>query len=162
MQPSPDQVLQFWKHNGLGESAVQFLLTHPQHIVGLTDFASRQAIQQGHQPGSAAHTEAAKEIFHDNLERLEAQTAADPAPAPQPFPRSSPEPLPPEPPERNSHYSAPPSRGEIGGYREPTLSSVKLSAEERQIAAVSGISEVQYAKNKLEMMRRQRAGELQK
>ena len=43
MQPSPDQVLQFWKHNGLGEFAVQFLLTHPQHIVGLTDFASRRS-----------------------------------------------------------------------------------------------------------------------
>jgi phage I-like protein len=38
---------------------------------------------------------------------------------------------------------------------------VNLSAEEREVARSSGISEVEYAKNKLKLMRMKAAGEIQ-
>jgi hypothetical protein len=41
-------------------------------------------------------------------------------------------------------------------------SQVKLSGEEREIARAAGISEVEYAKHKLAMLRKQRSGEIQK
>lgn len=58
-------------------------------------------------------------------------------------------------------YSAPVSRGEVGGYREPSPSQVRLTVEQKQIAAASGISDVQYAKNLLRLEREKRSGERQ-
>lgn len=170
VQPTPDQALQFWKNNGLDEAGERFLLTHPQHILGLTNFAGQRASQQGHQLGSVEHTEVAKQVFHDSLARLEA-AQAQPAAA-QPSPSSTNQttmertrpllPLP-EPRERSSIYSAPVSRDGAGsGYREPSPSQVKLGADELEIAKASGISPVEYARNKLRMLREQKTGERQR
>jgi hypothetical protein len=153
MQPSPEQVLQFWKHNGLDEPGERFLRTQPQHILGLTDFASRQAIQQGHQPGSTAHTEAAKAIFHDNLERLLEPQVAATAPAPQ----STLLPLP-EPPSV-SHFSAPVSREvPTSTGQRPSSTRITLTKEEKDMARIAGVSEVEYAKQKGRLIEEKNSG----
>jgi phage I-like protein len=38
---------------------------------------------------------------------------------------------------------------------------VRLTADEREIARASGISETEYARHKISMMKKQRAGEIQ-
>jgi len=38
---------------------------------------------------------------------------------------------------------------------------VRLTVDERQVAKASGMSEIEYAKNKIELERRRRAGLLQ-
>jgi hypothetical protein len=53
------------------------------------------------------------------------------------------------------------SRRDAGGYREPSPRSVKLSPAEQQIAAASGISDIEYARHKLRMEREKRSGERQ-
>jgi hypothetical protein len=100
------------------------------------------------------------------------------APVPEPPPTHEPEPEPqhtahinlekvespdhePEEPS-TSHYAAPVSRsgGEryaMGDY-EPTAGSIRLSAEQRDMAARSGISETEYAKQLLKMQKMQKSG----
>jgi hypothetical protein len=68
---------------------------------------------------------------------------------------------PPPPPDRAAIYSAPVSRRDIGGVREPSPSSVRLSPEEKEIAAVSGLSQVEYARHKLRLEAEKRRGERQ-
>jgi hypothetical protein len=129
----------------------------------LAAIAANQAAAQGHQPGSPDHQRATRQIFDRHL-----QAAANGAPTqsspPEPAVTESPEffrpPAPPEPPSPASYVSAPVSRGEVGSYhREPSLSSVRLSPQEKEIARASGISETQYAANKLKMLREQASGE---
>jgi hypothetical protein len=63
---------------------------------------------------------------------------------------------------RSALVSAPISREVPSGDRLPSIPSrVNLSADERAIAAASGISEREYAQNKIRMMRMKRDGELQ-
>jgi hypothetical protein len=57
--------------------------------------------------------------------------------------------------------SAPVSRREAGGYREPSLRQIKLTSEEAAIAAASGVSETEYARQKLRMLKAKASGELQ-
>jgi hypothetical protein len=156
-QWTPDRVLQFWRSNGLDESGERFLLNHPQHIIGLTDFASQRARQHGHEPGSAAHTEAAKAIFHENLAHLEAQAAAnvptqsmshEPAPY-RPAPPAAPAPAPPLPQvedERPSIVSAPVSREAPSESTGRRASQIRLTVEQREAARMAGITEVEYAR----------------
>jgi len=57
--------------------------------------------------------------------------------------------------------SAPPSRSEYAGSMPPpdaSNSRVTLSAAEREVAALSGVSEVEYAKNKLKLQQMKKAG----
>jgi len=44
------------------------------------------------------------------------------------------------------------------GEPEPTMGSIKLSAEQRDIAHRSGISEIEYAKQLLRMQKMQKSG----
>jgi hypothetical protein len=138
-------------------------LQHSEAVQRLMAFAANQAAAQGHQPGSPDHQRATRQIFDRHL-----QAAANGAPTqsspPEPAVTESPEffrpPAPPEPPSPASYVSAPVSRGEVGSYhREPSLSSVRLSPQEKEIARASGISETQYAANKLKMLREQASGE---
>ena len=59
-----------------------------------------------------------------------------------------------------SFISAPPSRGDHGHAiePEPTTGSIRLSAEQRDMAARSGISETEYAKQLLKMQKMQKSG----
>jgi hypothetical protein len=55
--------------------------------------------------------------------------------------------------------AAPPSREAPSATGRTTPTRVTLTAEERQIAAASGISEIEYARNKLKLMEMKRAGQ---
>jgi hypothetical protein len=56
--------------------------------------------------------------------------------------------------------SAPPSRSEYAGSMPPPEASgrVTLSAAEREAAALAGVSEVVYAKNKLKLLQMKKQG----
>jgi hypothetical protein len=138
-----------------------------QQINQLAEFAASEAEKQGHQRGTDGHLSAAREIFHNHLTHLQAQAqaaaaaqqaAANPAPAPE-FSRSSLPPLPPELPERTSHYSAPVSRETptASGQRTSTT-RVTLTAEEKNMAQIAGVSEVEYAKQKQRLIEEKNSG----
>jgi hypothetical protein len=175
VQPTPEQALQFWKSNGLDEAGERFLLAHPQHILGLTNFAGQRASQQGHQFGSAAHIEAAKAVFHENLMRLEDQaqqrvpepsaterhvmppddyrpTPAMPPPSSFPLPQSTDEDR------RSAFVSAPVSRETPSAGGSRSNRQIRLTAEEREHARMAGVTEVEYAKQKQRLMDEQAAG----
>jgi hypothetical protein len=87
-----------------------------------------------------------------------------PQPSPEPVP-SMPQATQPPAPERDDNCaphiaSAPPSRSEYAGSMPPPEVSgrVTLSQEERSIAAATGISEIEYAKNKLKLLQMKKAG----
>jgi hypothetical protein len=58
-------------------------------------------------------------------------------------------------------YAAPVSRSAVGGYREPSPSSVRLSPAELEIAKAAGVTERQYAEGKLRLLKAKASGELQ-
>jgi hypothetical protein len=120
--------------------------------------AAAQALQEGHALGSEAQMGRTRELVDQHLAHLQAQDMAPAAAQPAPeFFRP-----PPEPPSRASIVSAPVSRGEVGGYREPSPSRMTLTEEQRQIAAASGISDVQYAKNLLRLRKEIASGDRQR
>jgi hypothetical protein len=115
------------------------------------------------------------EYFH-GLHALLQQHAATPPP-----PQAAPAPAPPMPEQHRTHidlekvessegepegthmsamFSAPVSRGEhaTAVEPEPTMGTIKLSAEQRDMAHRSGISEVEYAKQLLRMQKMQKSG----
>jgi hypothetical protein len=168
-----DQAINFWRHNGVSDTQLKFLLATPGALDRLTDLAGNEAVQRGHQYGTPAHTEAAVKIFRDRLNGLEAQTTSHapaqptqhepeplsfrPAPAPAPAP---PPPRPQPEVDRATLVSAPVSRGDIGSYsRSP--SQVRLSPAQREAAMLSGLSEFEYAKQllKLDLYKRERGVE---
>jgi hypothetical protein len=160
-----DQAINFWRHNGVSDTQLRFLLASPGALDQLTNIAGNEAVQQGHQYGTAAHTEAAVRIFRDRLNTLEAQTASTRPTQLEPSPHAPPPHRPPPPPpspesERAALVSAPVSRGDIGSYsRNP--SQVRLSPQQREAAALAGISETEYARQfqKLDAYKRQRGVE---
>jgi hypothetical protein len=121
------------------------------------------ASQQAHADGIKADTDdfrrAVKSNFDTALRHLTAQVEHEtprffappqPKPASEPATRSA------------AMVSAPVSREIPSGNRDLSLPTrVSLSVEERQIAAASGISDQEYARNKIIMLRKQRSGEIQ-
>jgi len=83
-------------------------------------------------------------------------TTETPTPAPQPTHEPRPAPMPQATDDMPAHiYAAPSSPSEYAGSMPPpgaSNSRVTLSAQEREMAALSGVSEVEYAKNKLKLM----------
>jgi hypothetical protein len=162
------QLIQAWRQSGTSEREIQFLLSHEDFL--RHQKAARRAVNQvmseGHERDSDEFFAALELAFDDQMnnrsERKAAKAASEPVPEffqPPPIPEQD------EPGDepRESIYSAPVSREvPTGGYREPSLNSVRLSIEEKQIASASGISEVEYAKQKLRMLKAQATGELQK
>jgi preprotein translocase subunit SecA len=124
--------------------------------------AAAQALQEGHALGSEAQMGRTRELVDQHLAHLQAQDTAPAAAQPaSEFFRSPPTLLPAEP-SRASIVSAPVSRGEVGGYREPSPSSMRLTVEQKEVAAASGISEVQYAKNLLRLRKEIDSGDRQR
>jgi hypothetical protein len=158
--PSREEKLAAWRRGGMSAEDERTLAEHPLMIDHheLTAVAAHEAAQQGHERGSDGHRQRTRELFDQHLARFRQAQAQLPAEPPQFFQP----PPPPEPRSAASFVSAPVSRGEVGGYREPSLRSITLSAEERALAQSLGLSETTYAKQKLEMLRKQRSGEIQK
>ena len=151
-----EQKLEMWRQQGMSPADERLLIENPQMIDfhDLTAVAAAQAAEQGHERDSEGHRAATLEAFH----RLQGQQAQEQAAQPTPAffaPKPAPSPAAPGP---ASFVSAPVSRT-VPGYREPSPRSVRLSPEEQQIAAASGISDAAYAKLKLKMLRERAAGE---
>jgi hypothetical protein len=154
--PTREQKLEMWRQQGMSPADEKLLIENPQMIDfhDLTAVAAAQAAEQGHERDSEGHRAATLEAFH----RLQGQQAQEQAAQPTPAffaPKPAPSPAAPGP---ASFVSAPVSRT-VPGYREPNPRSVRLSPEEQQIAAASGISDAAYAKLKLKMLRERAAGE---
>jgi hypothetical protein len=163
------QTFRYWRQNGLTAEQEEIFAANPAALGQLTDLVSRQAIEQGHQAGTAEHEQAAKTLFHESLERMKeqaqqrtepdmpraeslvtsAKTFFQPLPTPRP---NGPAPI---------VHSAPVSREPRGTGSETDPRRVTLTAEERLLAKNSGVSEIDWARGKLELARRKAAGELQ-
>lgn len=162
-RPTHDQLLQHWRaNNNMSEADENFLRENPAMIDNsqLAALAATEAAQQGHARDTDAHRQATKAIFDQRLAHLQAQARANSAPQEPPkFFKPAP---PPAPPDRAAMYSAPVSREvPTGAYREPSPSSVTLSQDQLAIAAASGISPVEYARNLLKLEAQKRRGERQ-
>lgn len=150
---SPEEKLASWKSAGMPPGEEEFLRNNIDLVANdrLTAVAAAEASRL-HQRGTEAYMRAVRK----NFDRLMAQGAA------QPTPQFFAVPPAPEPPGPGAYVSAPVSRETpTGAYREPSPSQVRLSAEERQIARASGISEVEYARNRLRLEREKRTGQRQ-
>lgn len=156
----PEARIALWRQQGLSDEDASFLEARPDMVnnPALTRLAYGLTLQAGIERNSPDFAAAMEGNFATLLNRAQAQAnpAAQPTPAffQPPEPARSPSPSP------ASIYSAPVSRqAPSTGYREPSPRSVKLTVEEQQIAAASGISDVQYAQNKLKMLRERASGQ---
>jgi hypothetical protein len=151
-----DDRLEVWKAQGLSEKGAAFLSENPQMIdfAHVSAYAANEIMQSGIERDTPEYFEATRK----NFEQAAAQAAQATAQAMPKIFRSTPAPEPAGPP---SYVSAPVSRGEVGSYREPLPSQVKLSPEELQIATASGISPAEYARNKIRLAREKRTGQRQ-
>jgi hypothetical protein len=152
----PEARIALWRLHGLTDEDAAFLAANPELVAEpqLCRLASDEAALH-HERDTDAHRAATLEAFH-RLQGQQAQTrtATDPAGFFQPEPSR---PL--AAPDRAAMYSAPVSRRDAGGPRELSPRQVKLTPEEQQIAVASGISDVQYAANKLKMLRERASGQ---
>jgi hypothetical protein len=158
---SRSQKLDLWTQQGMPPEERAWFEKHPELIdhPQVTAAAALEAERQGHTRGSKSHRKATRNIFNQLI-----GGKASAQPTPEFFQPPAVEPDEPDEP-RESIFSAPVSRetpSAAGIYREPSPSSVTLTVDEKQIARNSGISEVEYAKQKLKMLRQQATGELQK
>jgi hypothetical protein len=158
---SHNEKLASWKAAGMSDQDYTFLAENPDMVAHdrLTAAAAHQAAQEGHARDSDAHRKRTRQLFNEHFVKMQSGAPTPPAPEPEFF---RPPPAP-EPRGAAAYVSAPVSRGEIGGgYREPSLSQVKLTPDEKDIARASGISETEYARQKISMLKKQRSGEIQK
>jgi hypothetical protein len=166
--PSLDEAqaakLDQWRQAGLSEGDARFLARHPRMVDmhELAQHAAGEALRAGHTGGTDAFYDALKANFDRHLAEIERQSAPpgqQAAPMIQPSPALSDD----EPTSElaASLYSAPVTRNPPGGSYAPSLNSVTLSPEERQIAKASGLTEKEYAYQKLKMLRAKSDGSIQ-
>jgi hypothetical protein len=159
--------LDLWRQQGMPADQIAFLESNPELIdySDLAAFAANEAAQAGHERGSREHMHATKQIFDQHMEHLKQQaTANNPESAMTPTPKFFEPPPPPPPRPRHVPVSAPVSRqipdGSPRSEYEQDPRRVHLSVEEREIARASGITEVQYAANKIKLMQAKARGEI--
>ena len=156
---SHEEKIALWRSQGLSNKEAEWLNNHPEAVQfpQVTNIATSEALQAGHERDSDGYFKAIEQGFDRHMKQLRAQAAAQPTPEffqpPEPSAASVPSPA--------SYVSAPVSRGEVGGYREPSPSQVRLSADELEIAKASKISPVDYARNKQRLEREKRTGQRQ-
>jgi hypothetical protein len=149
--------VEFLRSQGLTEAEARFFDANESMMQNQQQAseAAAEALAAGIPRDSPEFFQAVEEGFAKRLDALNQRAAETPTPSFfAPRPASSP-----ERPGPASYVSAPVSRGPIGGPREPSPRQVKLTPEEQQIAAASGISDVQYAANKLKMLRERASGQ---
>jgi hypothetical protein len=154
------------QQSGTTKAEGEFLLDHP--VIMYEPKAMQKIMAELHAAGvqrddSPEYFRAVEETFQRHLERKQQKAAAKAAAKPPPefFTPTAP---PPEQPEQSasSIYSAPVSRQAGGGNYQPSPSSIRLSREEQEAARMAGISDTEYARNKLKMLRMQQTGQIQK
>jgi len=136
----------------LPSNAQTWLRSHPEYLTDVPKNAKLQALHW--EVVRAGHPQFSQGYFQDLEERLGLRQKAQPTqedieveepPAPQP--------------RRTSVPSAPPSRDvPSGGTGQRSKTRVELTPEEREIARLSGVDEVTYARGKLELERRKSNG----
>jgi hypothetical protein len=173
LDPMDHWILQTYP--GLSESMFHYLRQRPQLAAQpqLAHAAHAFAQHHGNQPDSPEYFN-----FIDSLIRHQMPTPGQhdaPMSAPETAPPSAPPPNPAGPPvahidvERTAgpepesamaaHVAAPPSRGYVPGFEpEESPNTVRLSPAEREHARASGVSEMEYAKQKLRMNKAKRDG----
>jgi hypothetical protein len=146
-------------HLKVAEAEHAFLQAHPELMQHqqITQHAAGLAQQQGHVRGSAEFNEAVLRNFHQTLKELEQQVQEPPPmyrPAPQPEPSERP---------RSDIVSAPVSREapSAGDGSRASSRSITLSAEERHFARTIGLSEAQYAQQKMRLQQAKATGDVQ-
>ncbi len=157
--PSREDKLAYWQQAGMPEAELRFLEENPSMIDHdqIAAVAAQETMAAGIGRESPEFLPAVKENFEKRFRHLQAQGAAQ---SPEFFkPRPAPERSVPD---QSYYVSAPVTRQTPTG--SPRVDSnptkIRLSAEEKQIAAASGISEVEYAKNKIELERQKRTGQI--
>ncbi len=141
------------------ERDLKFLGDHPEMIDhdAITTAASNDVIAAGIKYDSPDYPHAVKKAFDTRMRHLQAQGAAQ-APEffrPPPIKEKSV-------PDAAYYTSAPVSRGPVGGggsYQPSNPRQVRLSPEEKAIAQASGISEIEYARNKIRLQQEKARGE---
>jgi hypothetical protein len=163
--PTREEKLALWRQQGMPDDQVEFLKANPELVdySELAAFAAGEALQAGHERGSHDHMRATKEIFDKHLAHLQAQAQQQIEPAMTPTPKFF-APPPSKPPRASSvRFSAPVSRDVPSAvppserYTEDPR-RVTLSVDEREIARASGISETEYARQKIRLEREKREG----
>jgi hypothetical protein len=164
---SRDEKLAVWQQQGMPADQLEFLKSNPAMVdySDLATFAANKALQAGHERSSGEHMRATKELFDQHLAHLQAQAQQTEQSAMPETPRFFTPPPAKAPRAPASHYSAPVSRDVPNGGPRPEFETnpgrVVLSQDEKIIAKNSGISEVEYARNKIRMQRMKASGEIQ-
>ena len=153
-----------WKEAGLSAANEEFMWAHPELIDHheVTRYATQEALASGVKPDSDDFRSQVKARFDSAMRRLQAESEVEHGPTPAFFAPPPPKPAS-EPAVRSAAMVSAPVSREIPSHDRAVSipSRVSLSAEERQIAAASGISDKEYAANKLGMMRMKQTGEIQ-
>jgi hypothetical protein len=165
-----EEKLAVWQHQGMPVDQLEFLKANPELVdfSELAAFAANEAAQ-AHERGSIEHMRATKELFDRHMQHLQQQAQTNfPEPVMTATPKFFASPATngqQQRPEKRVPVSAPvsreiPSGGPRSEYQQdPT--KVHLSVAEKEIARNSGISEVEYARNKIKMLRMKATGEIQ-
>jgi hypothetical protein len=161
----PQTRVQFLQSQGLTKTEAEWFDSREDIMSSMSNQqlaseAAAEALAAGIERDSPQFFEAVEQGFAKRVEAMNQQPAEQPTPAF--FQPRSVSPSPAAPPDRSSLYAAPVSRtAPSGSPREPSPSQVRLTPEEMQIAAASGISHTEYARHKLTMLKRKASGELQ-
>jgi hypothetical protein len=160
-----DELIALWQAQGNSDREIKFLLSHAEQFRNpkAAQRALAKVAQERHPRDSDEFFQSLEQhLEHENnrkKDKAAAKAAAEPVPE-----YFQPSPAPPEQPEQtaSSIYSAPVSRQAGGGNYQPSPSSIRLSREEQEAARMAGISDTEYARNKLKMLRMQQTGQIQK
>jgi hypothetical protein len=154
-----DEKIKIWQANGLSDAEADFLRQNPEvaNHPEVSGWAANKAMHEGHQRDSAAYFQAVEENFQAAMRHMQAQASSPQVPeffrAPpprQPMPRTP------------AHFvSAPVTRGDVPDGTPRQLNNpgkVTLTAEQREAAKLSGITEVEYARHLLRLQKEKAAG----
>lgn len=127
----------------------------------VTDYAASQALQAGLQPDTDQYRTAVRSNFAQAMKHIQARAQTE---VPEPFRPSPPPPPQPRAETRAAMISAPISRqapSSNGERYELTPSKINLTADEKAIADASGLSHVEYARQKLRLLKAKKEGTIQ-
>jgi hypothetical protein len=161
--PTLEQTMEFLKERGVPLGDRQMLLENKDMLrhLNITDRCASEALASGLERDTEPYRDFIRQKFTTVMQHLQQQAGQD---VPEPF-RPSPPPAPqPQAQTRAAITSAPVSREVASGNGEryqSHLSQVHLSADERAIASASGISDREYALNKLKLQKLKREGSIQ-
>jgi len=146
----------------ISEHKKAFLRTHPEllhpQLAQLAGQHHQAALARGVEDDTAEMNDAILAGVHADVQRAQAATLAEqPSPAATAPPTPTAAAMPALPPRRGPPVSAPVSRGVPGGGSYGH-GKVELSAAEREAARISGISDTDYARNKIRLQAEKAAG----